>query len=525
LKNWPSVDLVIICGDFQAVRNGQDLNTMSVPYKYREMGDFHKYYSGDMVAPYLTIFIGGNHEASAHGRELYYGGWAAPNIYYLGAANVLKLGPLRIAGLTGIFKKFDFRKPHIERLPFTQDDVKSIYHVRDLDVRKLLSIRTQVDVGLSHDWPEGIAWLGDHHTLFRHKQHFRQDAEDNRLGSPPAMDVLNRLRPPYWFSGHMHYRYVAEKTFNAPMPVDKVAEAPAKNEDEIDLDLDGSSPEPATAGEALSKNVDEIDLDIDENSEPEPTSTETIEPEKPKSEVPESLRAQLPASFSQPTFNPSRPQYLAPFTPFPHPTAISNTRVHFLALDKILANREFLQLIEIKPTTPEEFQRPLSLSYDPEWLAITRAYSSTNPTTNMPLPSNDPAELQLKIDTELDWVKNHVTDLTIPLNFTITAPVYDQAKGRDVPDMPREYNNPQLGAFCELTGIENFFHDTEEEQLRREREAPAETRGIVKGTSFGGGNNRGRGGHRGNRGGGGRGGQRGAWVPRGRGRGRGGSGW
>lgn len=43
-----------------------------------------RYYSGEKKAPVLTIFIGGNHEASNHLQELPYGGWVAPNIYYLG---------------------------------------------------------------------------------------------------------------------------------------------------------------------------------------------------------------------------------------------------------------------------------------------------------------------------------------------------------------------------------------------------------------------------------------------------------
>ena len=36
------------------------------------MNDFYKYYSGELIAPYLTIFIGGNHEASNYLRELSY---------------------------------------------------------------------------------------------------------------------------------------------------------------------------------------------------------------------------------------------------------------------------------------------------------------------------------------------------------------------------------------------------------------------------------------------------------------------
>ena len=34
----------------------------------------------------MTIFVGGNHEASNYLQELPYGGWVAPNIYYLGYA-------------------------------------------------------------------------------------------------------------------------------------------------------------------------------------------------------------------------------------------------------------------------------------------------------------------------------------------------------------------------------------------------------------------------------------------------------
>lgn len=61
-----------------------DLNNLSCPKKYLQMGVFHEYYSGKKKAPYLTIFIGGNHEASNHMRELYFGGWVCPKMYYLG---------------------------------------------------------------------------------------------------------------------------------------------------------------------------------------------------------------------------------------------------------------------------------------------------------------------------------------------------------------------------------------------------------------------------------------------------------
>jgi lariat debranching enzyme len=47
---------------------------MSVPDKYLEMGQFYHYYCGQLKAPYLTVFIGGNHEASNVLDEYHYGG-------------------------------------------------------------------------------------------------------------------------------------------------------------------------------------------------------------------------------------------------------------------------------------------------------------------------------------------------------------------------------------------------------------------------------------------------------------------
>ena len=66
--------------------------------------NFHRYYSGEKLAPVPTVFIGGNHEASNYLQELPYGGWVAPNIYFLGNTGVLRFGNLRIAGVSGIFK-------------------------------------------------------------------------------------------------------------------------------------------------------------------------------------------------------------------------------------------------------------------------------------------------------------------------------------------------------------------------------------------------------------------------------------
>jgi|SRR5882762_152904 len=65
------VDLLLICGDFQAIRNHQDLNCMAVPQKYRQLGEFHKYvvFSVNFCAmfPNGTAFrLGGDGTASQY---------------------------------------------------------------------------------------------------------------------------------------------------------------------------------------------------------------------------------------------------------------------------------------------------------------------------------------------------------------------------------------------------------------------------------------------------------------------------
>lgn len=65
-----AIDLLLCCGDFQSVRNYEDLACMACPQKYRKLNTFYKYYTGEKKAPVLTIFIGGNHEASNYLVEL-----------------------------------------------------------------------------------------------------------------------------------------------------------------------------------------------------------------------------------------------------------------------------------------------------------------------------------------------------------------------------------------------------------------------------------------------------------------------
>ena len=563
-KNWPGVDLLIIGGDFQAVRNAYDLNCVSMPAKYRSMCDFHEYYSGQRTAPYLTIFVGGNHEASNYLFELYYGGWVAPNIYYMGAANVLRFGPLRIAALSGIWKGYSYRKSHHERLPYNESDLKSIYHVRELDVRKLLQIRTQIDVGISHDWPKGVEWKGNWKQLFRFKKHLEDDARNGQLGSVAAKQVLDWLRPAYWFSAHLHCKYAAvidyggkEVAQNAPPSVDS---RPAKNEDEIDLDEELNGDDSIANGSAP-QNENEIDLDLDSESEAAPTNHDTSEapaatnvdkidleleddtdgvapvapgqgldgihlPVEPACATqalllsPGEARAALPKAFRRPA-----PEQIE------CPAEIINKTTNFLALDKCLPGKQFLQLTSIPTEVDLDNKRPLKLEHDREWLSITRVFAREE---LLQLGDHDAHVPQAKTHAEYEslvgdqriWTDGCLddSDLVIPENFEVTAPVYD---GGDwtLPQYSQviEYPNPQTACFCELLNIPNPFDMREEERQARLAAGPrpdpnAERPKAGRGRGgFGHGRGRGASGDRGRGGRGGRG--RGGRGRGGRGRG------
>ncbi|GAB1604955.1 lariat debranching enzyme-like isoform X1 [Argonauta hians] len=208
-KENTKVDLLLICGDFQAVRFESDMKCMAVPKKFQKMNSFYKYYNGEKVAPVLTIVIGGNHEASNYMQELPYGGWLAPNIYYLGYASIVQFGGVRIGGLSGIYKGHDFHKGHFEHPPYSEDTKRSVYHVRNLEFFRMKQIKRHIDIMLSHDWPRGIHNYGDLRGLLRKKKFLESDIQTNTLGSPPAEELLNVLRPTYWFSAHLHVKFSA----------------------------------------------------------------------------------------------------------------------------------------------------------------------------------------------------------------------------------------------------------------------------------------------------------------------------
>lgn len=53
--------------------------------------------------------------------------------------------------------------------------MRSAYHIRALDVHRLLRVSRPLDVFLSHDWPQGIARHGDLGRLLQRKSFLRRE--------------------------------------------------------------------------------------------------------------------------------------------------------------------------------------------------------------------------------------------------------------------------------------------------------------------------------------------------------------
>eukprot|EP01054_Gregarina_sp_Poly1_P002380 Gregarina_sp_Poly_1__2379@NODE_1638_length_3652_cov_71_030126_g1080_i0_p2_GENE_NODE_1638_length_3652_cov_71_030126_g1080_i0NODE_1638_length_3652_cov_71_030126_g1080_i0_p2_ORF_typecomplete_len332_score30_08Metallophos/PF00149_28/0_019DBR1/PF05011_13/0_05_NODE_1638_length_3652_cov_71_030126_g1080_i023993394 len=208
-----TVPCLLWSGDVQTVRDANDLEALACPPKFRALKDFHEYYNGEKVAPCLTLFIGGNHEASGFLYPLWFGGWVAPRIFYLGRSGVVTLRNFRIAGLSGIFKAQDYYRGYDEELPFNSSTMRSVYHVRNIEVKRLLMLKGPVSLMLTHDWPTGIVQEEKaRRALLRKKPFFEQDLTNGCLGNPSTNEILEKLKPPLWVAAHLHVNFKCNYT-------------------------------------------------------------------------------------------------------------------------------------------------------------------------------------------------------------------------------------------------------------------------------------------------------------------------
>ena len=461
-----TIDVLLCCGDVQTLRNLDDMHCLNVPPRYKVMGDFHAYYSGRKVAPILTIVIGGNHESSNYLQELHFGGWLAPNIYYLGAAGVVSLcksrkmpsghaviSTLRIAGISGIYNTRHYRLGRYEVPPYNADSLRSVYHTREVDIRRLrgmsiaaginyLGCSTQIDIMMSHDWPRGIAYHGDLPRLLQRKPFFRRDIETGELGSPANEELLNALRPRYWFAAHLHVKFEALVRHN---------NSAANNTGNGVIAVEQSS---VDTNEIEGNRIFKQMIDSTEIRE---TTTEFVGLESNNGICPTSSNVET----------------------------LTEQMTRFLSLDKCLPKRRHIQITHLEPSSSDvvvecdNIEPAVSLTtaggacdkawleYDATWLAILRrTHEWTNPTRNVIVTDgHDEPITKDEIDDVVERVRQKNGDgctnfgmspLAIHQNFVMTVPPFDPSLGIRLSGTPPPMmGNPQTDILMDILGLEH----------------------------------------------------------------------
>lgn len=274
----------------------------------------------------------------------------------MGYANVVNFCGIRIAGLSGIYKSQDFYKGHFEIMPYNKSTMHSVYHVRNLDVFRLSQVKQPIDIMLTHDWPTGIYNHGNFEQLIRFKPYFENEMRSNTLGSPENEKLLEKLKPNYWFSAHLHAKFSCVK-----------------------------------------KHYDDKNPNL---SESEKKITK------------------------------------------------------FLALDKCLPHRKFLQVIDIEGDSNHAEK---SLSLDPEWLAILKKTDhllSVESYFQAPLTEKDNIIIT---EDDINLVRDDFQNsFEIPNNFCQTAPPHKENVNNEPSNNATNYTpylNEQTTLYCEMLNI------------------------------------------------------------------------
>lgn len=191
-KHRLSIDAVLQVGDFEPHTSLEYLATMAAPAKYRKMGNFSLFASGQAEFPWPVYFIGGNHEPYGLLDQMPGGGELTPNCNYLGRAGLSGICGLRVAFLSGVFVPHLFACARPGVADFITRANKDYIAWNQGDIEKLLQVG-RADVLVLHEWPE-IPYDG----------RVRGEAES---GMKSLEMALESLRPRRIFCGHTHFAW------------------------------------------------------------------------------------------------------------------------------------------------------------------------------------------------------------------------------------------------------------------------------------------------------------------------------
>ena len=327
----------------------------------------------------------------------------------------------------------------LESAPYDNSSLRSVYHVRNVDIYRMKCLsksNTRVDIIASHDWPVGIEQHGNAQELIRRKPFFRQEIEQNNLGSPPNREVLDAVKPSYWFSAHLHVKFIAKvdhlrqqeraeeesgrdnpSAHLVPSQVrTKLIVSPLKGDSRIENEQDGVAAS------------DSCPLDLKSKT---PIEEATEEGDNPKQTTFHGLES------SCSTVN-----------------DLAEQMTRFLALDKCLPRRKYLSILHVE--TPDEPRSGAALEFDPEWLAVLRKTHHLNSTQqrNVPLPDH----LVEVSKEDIEWVEERLKDknsrhgaesasrcTVISTEFLPTVPFYTDPmfQSRNMCPPFRAMGNPQ----------------------------------------------------------------------------------
>ena len=314
-------------------------------------------------------------------------------------------------------------KTALESAPYDNSSLRSVYHVRNVDIYRMKCLsksNTRVDIIASHDWPVGIEQHGNTQELIRRKPFFRQEIEQNNLGSPPNREVLDAVKPSYWFSAHLHVKFIAQ--------VDHL-----KNQEGMDVKM-GSDPSShlvpsqvrtkTVPASPRKQNFTSGEGQDDSAASDACHSDLLLESKKPIEEASQESGHTQQTTFHglESTCNPVND--------------LAEQMTRFLALDKCLPRRKYLSILHVE--VPDEARNGATLEFDPEWLAVLRKTHHLNSRQqgNVPLP-----EHVVEVSTEdIEWVEERLKEKNsrsgdesasshrvISTDFLATVPFYSDA--------------------------------------------------------------------------------------------------